>query len=160
MAKKKTRVDEAFLAEIESLASAGSSKSNTAKIMECATSLFSRNQQVKQAFLIGEQKYRKEVTELWHKKMKDDTAILTANVKRLSIHQDPIIISKPESISDCKNILASMIQRYARNEITQSQLKAYEATLKSFVSLVEVGELENRIIELEAIATKREEDLK
>ena len=156
MSRKRTVLDNTFLIRVEDLSSKGASKTTIAKILDFSPGTYTRKVEVMKAFQRGESKYRNEVIDIWHSK-KNDINVLTTNVKRLNIHLDPIIIKKPETVTDAKNILAEMIVKYTANEINGSQLKTVDSVVKSFVGIIETQELEKRIQELEQISLDREE---
>ena len=75
-----------------------------------------------------------------------DRALL---VKRLRLFETSIEIKKPESMKDIKELLADALVLYADNQISDNKLRAFEAACNSYAKLVELSDLEERVLAIE-----------
>ena len=145
MAKPKVAITPDLLKTCEELSEAGSSITSLCKVLGMSTTTPSRNIKVREAIQRGQNKHRKVVTNLYYESLQKDGQNLLATVKRLGIHRDPIPIKKPTSILEARDLLGDVMEMYAQGTVSQSQLKTFESTCKSFVDICKTGELEDEV---------------
>jgi hypothetical protein len=158
MARKRTTITKEIIEQTFVLASKGASNSAIFEMLGYTSSTLARNKALSSAVQRGRNKARELTLELWIAKLNGkDSIFIQETAKRLRLFVDPVPIEKPTDIKSALKALSDITELYAQNKCSMSQAKTLQSMLKEYVQITETSLLEARIIELEAIASVREE---
>ena len=147
--RTKTKITPNILLRVEELASKGFNNILISQSLDIGVTTLSTNVELKKSIQAGKLKLSEEITQSVLDTIQEDGATRQLLIKRLGLFNQIIDIKKPRNSKDALENLAKSIKLYADGKISESQLRAIEATANSYIKCTDTTELEARLTALE-----------